>query len=630
MTAPKNPKPVGLPITIPAAEALANLELSSQMDAQRAARRSGASKLMVTMHALKPAEGALFGSPAPQQRPPTKAERDAAAVHASYMVGDTTPSKVDLSVKDIPGPMLLEVTAIDCYDHNPRLYANEKAEDIEASLRANGFHDALVVTRRRADDRYMLAAGSNTTLRILQDLWRNTGDEKYRWVNCIFQPYQSDARILAQHLGENLNRGDMRFWEIAKGMVELLDQLEAEVRGGDASGKAWNLRDQAEALTALGLRANKSDVALWRFATQSLAALGDSLKLLTNRAVRDHLQPRTTALRSLAAKFKVEEAEFWNEVVNPAIKRHVSPRTSSIEDGAFEPSALCDEIEAALAEFLGESVTSVKQMLSMLKLAPALTVADLRMPIVVGRGASSTPTPDPEDDAAAPGSAGGGAAQTNLPLGPAQVRGAGVSPPSPTPRPSTPPAASAPPPASGTQQPTPAAGELFGMAEGSTDPLRALHAAVEALLAQVGLSDTLRWRDEMPLGFFVEIPDPAIHARRQVALGSPEFEARTIKTVVWWSLVLMTGQFRDGCVPYIDRSSVFFRHYSQDTEANPLTGTDIEESAPEIDELLMHRLTPGRMREAMHLLRQVEEAAAAMFAALPERWRRMLEVRRPN
>lgn len=630
MTAPKNPKPVGLPITIPAAEALANLERSSQMDIERAARRSGASKLMVTMHALKPAEGALFGSPAPQQRPPTKAEREAAAVHASYMVGDTTPSKVDLSVKDIPGPMLLEVTAIDCYDHNPRIFANEKFEDIEASLRANGFHDALVVTRRRVDDRYMLAAGSNTTLKILQELWRTTGDEKYRWVNCIFQPFESDAQLIAKHLGENMNRGDMRFWEIAKGMVALLDQLEIEQQQKEPGAKSLTLRDQAELLTVRGLRTTKSQVALWRFAVQYLSPLESALPQLTARAVHDHIQPRTNAIKGLAAKFKFDEPKFLHSLFDPVLRSYGSTHNGEDEGSPFDAASLCDQLEAHFAESVGESLISVRQMLSMLKLAPALTLADLRMPNVVGRGASSAPAPAPDDEDQPPSPVASTPPQANLPLGPAQVRGAGVNPPASAPRPSPPPAASAPPPASGTQQPTPAAGELFGMAEGSTDPLRALHAAVEALLAQVGLSDTLRWRDEMPLGFFVEIPDPAIHARRQVALGSPEFEARTIKTVVWWSLVLMTGQFRDGCVPYIDRSSVFFRHYSQDTEANPLTGTDIEESAPEIDELLMHRLTPGRTREAMHLLRQVEEAAAAMFAALPERWRRMLEVRRPN
>ena len=122
MTAPKNPKPIGLPISIPASEALANLAVAQRMDAQRAAKRAGKS---VVMNALKPAETNAFarpsgGSHGASDRPPNKAERDAQAVRASYLVGDTTPSKVDLSIKDLPGPLLLQVTDIDVYDHNPR------------------------------------------------------------------------------------------------------------------------------------------------------------------------------------------------------------------------------------------------------------------------------------------------------------------------------------------------------------------------------------------------------------------------------------------------------------------------------------------------------------------------------
>lgn len=92
MTAPKNPKPLGLPITISASQALANLEVSRAMDSERAARRAGTK---VVMNALKPAETSPFGR-TPADRGPNKAQRDAQAVHDSYMVGDTTPSKVDL------------------------------------------------------------------------------------------------------------------------------------------------------------------------------------------------------------------------------------------------------------------------------------------------------------------------------------------------------------------------------------------------------------------------------------------------------------------------------------------------------------------------------------------------------
>jgi ParB family protein of integrating conjugative element (PFGI_1 class) len=459
MTAPKNPKPYGLPISIPASQALANLQVSEQMDAQRAARRTGTK---IIMNALKPAESGPFSRTA-TDRQPNKAERDAAAVHDSYMVGDTTPSKVNLAVRDMPGPMLLEVTAIDCYDHNPRIFANEKAEDIEASIRANGYTDALVVTRRREGDRFMLAAGSNTTLRVLQDLWQTTQDERFRWVNCIFQPFESDAKLLAQHLGENLNRGDMRFWEVAKGMVALLDDIEADLKKQNPNMKPMGLREQAEALNSRGLKAGKSEVALWRFAVLTLAPLGASLHLLTFRGVRDHLQPRTNALKALAAKFKIAEASYWDSIVFPTLESYGQSHAQDAEDTTFDASALCDLIEAAFAENVGESVASVRQMLSMLKLSPELTLADLRMPspnLVVGRTPTRAESPavSGEDDA---GRVSTPTAQPQLPLGPSQVRGQGVNPPAP--RPATSPAAVA---SGATQapqmQPQPsAAGALF-------------------------------------------------------------------------------------------------------------------------------------------------------------------------
>ncbi len=631
MTAPKNPKPLGLPITIPAAQALANLEVSRAMDSERAARRAGTK---VVMNALKPAETSAFGRPA-AERGPNKAQRDAQAVHDSYMVGDTTPSKVDLSIKDMPGPMLLEVTDIDVYDHNPRIFGNEKIEDIEASLRANGFHDALVVTRRRVGDRYMLAAGSNTTLRVLQELWRSTQNEMYRWVNCIYQPFESETRLLAQHLGENLNRGDMKFWEVAKGMVELLDNLDREAMGSGLTNKPMGLREQADALASRGLRASRSSVALWRFAVQYLSPLGDSVKHLTLRGVQGHIQPRTTALRALAGKFvghKISDEVFWGEIVSPTLAAASVAMDAAEGEEVLDAAKLCDSIEAALAERVGESVASVRQMLSMLKLSPELTLADLRMPspnLIVGRGnAAGT---EAQDEPQAP------PAQSPLPLGPGQVRGQGANPPtSAAPRPAAgatrdpaaTPSGAGPGTAPTSQQQTAAAPLFSTLAE--ADPVKSLHAAVEQLLHFCGLQDTLRWWDDMPMGFFIDMPDPAIHERRKVPLGSPEHEARDIKTVVWWSLVLMTGQFRDGCVPHIDHSSVFFRAYASDQSSNPLEGTDVDASTPDLDAMLMYRVKPGPMRQALGYLRAVEEAAAAMFEACPERWRRMLEVQRPS
>lgn len=623
MTAPKNPRTLGLPVTVGTKEVVKNLETSAKLDQQRAHKRG-----RIALDALKPADGLPFGPKAAGADVLTKAQAADAQFRASYQVGDTTPSKVDLRVKDIPGPMLLEVSHIDGYDHNPRLSRNESYEDLEASIRANGFTDSLTVTRRRDGDRYMLAAGSNTTLEILKNLWATTQDERFRWVHCVFQPFESETRLLAQHLGENLNRGNMRFWEIAKGMTDLLDMIERErVEGGQAGG--LSVREQTEALAKRGLRGDKSTIARWRFAVDRLSSLGQAALQLTRAEVGDVVQPRLSALKALAAKFKIDEALYWTELVEPVL----ASTAIEAERGAepFDAGALCDCVEAALAERVAESVTSIRQMLSTLRVSPELTLADLRAPspsIVVGTQSRSPAVAPAAPPAESPTS------QSSLPLGPGLVRQHGNAPGQPAPRHSTtvvqhglPPHL----PEHGVPAPAPAAqpsavGALFAAASPGDDPLRELHGAVERLLAAAGLSDTLRWHDPMPLGFFLELPDPAAHPRRKLTPHSPEDQRRRVKTTVWWSLVLMTGQYRDGVVPYIDHSSEYYRQLSVETDGNPLDGTDIDRHAPESEDLLLARAASGPMRVAMQAMREVEEHIARVFEALPERARRMAEI----
>jgi ParB family protein of integrating conjugative element (PFGI_1 class) len=634
MTAPKNPAPIGLPLTVSTAEVVKNMGLKDKPE-PAAAKRG-----MVSTALLRPAEAAPFGraagpdgtgGPGMSSGPGnTKAEREAAQRHASYMVGDSTPSKVDLSRKDIAGPMLLEVTRIDPYDGNPRQFENEAVEDIRTSLIANGYTDAMVVTRRREGDRFMLAAGSNTTLKVLKELWEGSGDERYRYVNCIFQPFESEARVLAQHLGENLNRGGMRFWEIATGMTDLLAMI------GSERGKPMSVREQVAELNKRGLRAGPSDVAYWFFAVTRLSALGPAVRHLAVRYVKDHFQPRLNALQRLAAKFKVEESIYWSTVVDPCLQRAADASSdASTEEAAVQADSLCREVEARLAEHIGEPVASVQRMLAMLKHSPELTLADLRLPMgspVSGAVATDDPDGAAEARTARP-------SQATLPLPPGVVRATGggahrghsMAVPVASPTESQPP-----PPQAAESAGTMAAAAPLPSTEGplfadsaSADPLGTLLNAVQELLALAHLSDTLRARDEMPLGFYVELPDRQLHARQTAGVGGTEHEARAIKTHVWWTLVLMTGQYREGSVPYMDRASGFYRFAASDTDGpSPLQGTDVEETAPDIEDLLMLRMSGGAARPVMRQLARVEELAAGLFAAAPERWRRMLEVNR--
>jgi ParB family protein of integrating conjugative element (PFGI_1 class) len=620
-----NPLTDGLPITISIEQAMSNLATAKE----RAARRNSPNTT-----ALRPAE-AEAGSPfaAVTGRTPTKAEREAAEFKASYAVGDTTPSRIDLR-KDLPGPMLLKSTDIVRYDHNPRLYTNEKRDDIRQSLMANGFQGTLQVTRRQPGDPFMLAAGSNTTLELLQELYEKTGDERYLWINCIYQPYQGETALLSQHLGENLNRGDMKFWEVAVGMIELLRLIEDERRQRGISDP-MPVREASEELAARGLKADKSLISIWRFAVTRLVPLGPATRLLTSRSIRDVLQPRLNALSSLASKLGLDDVKFWGEVATPVLRE-----AGAAEEGETELDAprICESVEEHLAVISGESRDALRQMLSILKLNPKVTLAELRQPspnlIAPSSTVSSTVGHVTHGSVAVSAAASGPlpAHQRPLNLTSAISGPSGTAPDArggSSPEHKQTPAANRTPPSAGI--PRSSIGPLFDRRQGdAVDALGALHSAVDELLATASLGDTVRWHDAMPLGFFLELPDREIHKRKKVQIGSPDDQTRTIKTAVWWSLTTISGQWFEGVVDCIDHNSVFYKTYSVENHDSPLDGTDIEPVRPEVEELLMTRVSPGLIRSAMAQMRVVEDLAAVVMETLPERWELMQKLLRSN
>ena len=81
---------------------------------------------------------------------------------------------------------VLDVREIALYDHNPRQSANPKFEVIKASIWAHGMDQPLIVTQRPGETGYMMGAGGNTRLKILQALYEETGEVRFREVSCIY------------------------------------------------------------------------------------------------------------------------------------------------------------------------------------------------------------------------------------------------------------------------------------------------------------------------------------------------------------------------------------------------------------------------------------------------------------
>jgi ParB family protein of integrating conjugative element (PFGI_1 class) len=127
-----------------------------------------------------------------------------------------------------PTPMVVAVDEIEVYDHNPRQLANDRYEEIKASIRAAGMDQTLTITRRPGAPRYMIAAGGNTRLQALKALWAETREERFRQVHCLFRPWQGDTSALVAHLKENDVRGDLAFIDRARGLTQLKGLIEAE------------------------------------------------------------------------------------------------------------------------------------------------------------------------------------------------------------------------------------------------------------------------------------------------------------------------------------------------------------------------------------------------------------------
>lgn len=140
------------------------------------------------------------------------------------------------------------------YDRNPRTQRNSKYDEIKESIREVGLKQPPPITQRPGDDKFMISDGGNTRLSILNELYQETGDEKYYRFWCVYRPWQSELATMAGHLSENENRSDLTWIEKALGVAELKQMLEEE------ADKDLSQRELARRFLALGFSVSHSHI----------------------------------------------------------------------------------------------------------------------------------------------------------------------------------------------------------------------------------------------------------------------------------------------------------------------------------------------------------------------------------
>ena len=165
--------------------------------------------------------------------------------------------------------LTIPISDLETYDKNPRRMQNPNFCQIKDSISKDGINQPLVVTQRPGSEKFMIYKGGNTRLKALQELYSETGDRKYRFVDCLFHPwtgFESDA--IVGHLQENQMRKSLCFIDRAFGTKLAIDHLKQEFENNDLS-----LRDIREMLARKGYTTTISSISTMLYASAKLEPL---------------------------------------------------------------------------------------------------------------------------------------------------------------------------------------------------------------------------------------------------------------------------------------------------------------------------------------------------------------------
>ncbi|VEA03456.1 chromosome partitioning protein ParB [Salmonella enterica subsp. enterica serovar Sanjuan] len=153
-------------------------------------------------------------------------------------------------------PMVLTLEQLRPNPDNPRTSRNPKYDDIKASIRARGLDSVPKVTKdpQSPEDVYIFSDGGNTRYSILTELYAETGDERFRRVQCIVKPWPGRLQCVIGHLAENDVRGELSFIEKAFG-IEKARAIYKEQLGREVSQ-----RELADLLKEAGYPVHHSNI----------------------------------------------------------------------------------------------------------------------------------------------------------------------------------------------------------------------------------------------------------------------------------------------------------------------------------------------------------------------------------
>ena len=272
----------------------------------------------------------------------------------------------------------LKVTEVGVYEYNPRTQENEKYPDILASIESRGLEQALYITKRPGSNQWILARGGKTRLTALQAL---AAKDPAKWLyhDFLIKLFSKESDLLASHLIENIQRSDMSFWDTAKGLMTMRDEMVKEL------SFSLNLKDFGQRLKGTGLDTAERDLQEYFFAIGYLAGLGDLSQKLAKDHVRSVLRPQYQNLRFISAKAAEGDTEGFDTLYLFWVESYPN------EHKTYDCSSLQKHINFNVSQYLNVSEDELAMMVEGYKRNNNATFDELRIPPFVPPAAPLLP-----------------------------------------------------------------------------------------------------------------------------------------------------------------------------------------------------------------------------------------------
>jgi ParB family protein of integrating conjugative element (PFGI_1 class) len=233
----------------------------------------------------------------------------------------------------------VEVTRIHAYERNPRHGRNPEYDRIRASILAHGMDQVLQITQRPTDGHFIVRAGGNTRLQIVKELLAATGEERFRVVDCLFVPWDSETAVLLAHLRENDLRGNLTFIDKAGAVLEAKVLIAEELGVDDISHRELEviLRERGYSVTHVL-------VSLMNYATTMLLeAIPSALAAGLGRRHVQRIRKLERASRAIWHGYGIGDDAEFDDTFRALCQRYDS------EDWVIEPLRQAIDLEISAA-----------------------------------------------------------------------------------------------------------------------------------------------------------------------------------------------------------------------------------------------------------------------------------------